>query len=911
MRHRFITAAALLAALLLSQTLAFAQAPTPTPLAQAAGRVALAQSSARDRLDLELAHRRLDEARDDLILGAPAEAERALLAMGEPAQPAAATRWRLLLARAAMLQGRGQQALERLGPLRPEDTDAPAWFLWLKGQAQELAGLPDDAARSYEDAMQRAQGARLEHLARARRADALFAAKDPQAALTAQDDLLARYPEHPHRHIARYRRAQLLITLGRLPDAAHAMQQVWLDYPWKEEGEQARAALEQAPLIDHKPAPPSVPVLMARARDLRTFKHWLVAEQALQELLARVQTPSGASHTENELRMQLALVRYERQDYDVALERLADLEQRAQTRGLGAGLSLDFIQTLQHRALLRKGDAPAAEAALKKQLARRGAKAGHAELAEFYWDVGDYKNAKKYKDFVVKGAQRNTWDYAFLTFKAGDHAQALRLMQKASGVPQEQSLYWQSRALHELGQLDKARALYERVAKNFPLTYYAYQARNRLIELDEQESQRRVSGAPAGAPLASLGVLESASVDPDCACTAADASPAPLDAPPARPARIHWRGHEEDPAPERGAGFGAAPDDARDAARMRPYLTSRPLQGAARRAADAHADLWPRLREVAFLFDLGLEGEAREELREVTLELRGLDEGRARPSANRPVALPYKRWAHYIDHRGAARRGFWGMTSSEPRYPVPKAATARRALAERQLAIHQRRQTLREDLREVMMEVGDFHFVRKMRLGDGPWWRHDPAGDHRERWSEAYPRAFPEYVQRYAAKEGLNPYLLWALMTVESAYNPDSVSYADARGLLQVIPKTGGKVAADIGEGRYGHYDLMDPETSIRHGAWYFARLVKKFQGQEPLAIASYNGGPHNVQRWLIHKDHANLDEFIEEIPFDQARGYTKKVLRFLALFLRLYEGTDALYLGQDLSKDILTDPRY
>ncbi|MEO2163688.1 MAG: transglycosylase SLT domain-containing protein, partial [bacterium] len=103
----------------------------------------------------------------------------------------------------------------------------------------------------------------------------------------------------------------------------------------------------------------------------------------------------------------------------------------------------------------------------------------------------------------------------------------------------------------------------------------------------------------------------------------------------------------------------------------------------------------------------------------------------------------------------------------------------------------------------------------------------------------------------------------------------------------------------------------MAPETSIRHGAWYFARLIEKFKGQEPLAIASYNGGPHNVQMWLKHKAHIPLDEFVEEIPFNQARRYTKRVLRYLGLFLHLYEGSEGLYLGQNLSGDILVEPRY
>ena len=85
----------------------------------------------------------------------------------------------------------------------------------------------------------------------------------------------------------------------------------------------------------------------------------------------------------------------------------------------------------------------------------------------------------------------------------------------------------------------------------------------------------------------------------------------------------------------------------------------------------------------------------------------------------------------------------------------------------------------------------------------------------------------------------------------------------------------------------------------------------QKIHGQEPFAIASYNGGPHNVQRWLRHKEHVPLDEFVEEIPFGQARGYTKKVLRFVALFRRLYENKQGLYVGQSIDALTLVDPRY
>lgn len=499
---------------------------------------------------------------------------------------------------------------------------------------------------------------------------------------------------------------------------------------------------------------------------------------------------------------------------------------------------------------------------------------------------------------------------------------------KTREVPRYQSLYWLGRILDKRGKYDEALAIYERVSTDYPLTYYGYQSQNRVrdmvdrgvLEMPVSQQGKETDVRITRKPVADGDVM-----------SVSESSAKPVEAMPVssrppeiqaihkiaendRAARVYWLGPDAEPSPKGGAGYGVNPDRHDHPARMTAYVDDPRLEGGARLAARLHGDLFPELHEVAFLHDVGRLKQARLALRGVTLEFRGLNyyfsRGR-KPTSDRPIQLNSRQWEHFIDHRGASVRGFWGMSKGSYRFDVPRLAGHKRQFAARQMDIYERRGAIKSDLTEAMKEVGEFHFVRKDRLGRGGWWRDDPAGDLRDMWSEAYPRAFPEWVQKYAAKEQLNPYLLWALMTVESAYNPDSVSYADARGLLQVIPKTGNKVAADIGDNRFGQYDLLDPETSIRHGAWYFARLVKKFKGQEPLAIASYNGGPHNVSRWLIHKHGEPLDEFVEEIPFNQARRYTKKVLRFLALFLRIYEGSEGIYVGQNLRGDVLADPRY
>ena len=127
-----------------------------------------------------------------------------------------------------------------------------------------------------------------------------------------------------------------------------------------------------------------------------------------------------------------------------------------------------------------------------------------------------------------------------------------------------------------------------------------------------------------------------------------------------------------------------------------------------------------------------------------------------------------------------------------------------------------------------------------------------------------------------------------------------------------MIPKTGIKCATTLGVNEFGHHDLLDERLSIKFGTWYFAELVKKFDGQEMLAMAGYNGGPHNVARWLTARGSSmDMDAFVETIPFDQARNYAKKVTRFVGLYRKLYEKKEMLYIGNELNPRFRTHPNY
>ncbi len=153
------------------------------------------------------------------------------------------------------------------------------------------------------------------------------------------------------------------------------------------------------------------------------------------------------------------------------------------------------------------------------------------------------------------------------------------------------------------------------------------------------------------------------------------------------------------------------------------------------------------------------------------------------------------------------------------------------------------------------------------------------------------PRAFEALVTSAAARHELDPNLLLAVMRVESVYDPEIVSYAGAIGLLQIMPRTGRLIAHRLGLTDFRTDDLLDPATNIELAAWYLRSLIDRFEGRLPLAIAAYNGGPHNVRRWMEeHGENLPLDAFLERIPFDQTFRYVRRVLSHYVAY-RAQEG--------------------
>ncbi len=145
---------------------------------------------------------------------------------------------------------------------------------------------------------------------------------------------------------------------------------------------------------------------------------------------------------------------------------------------------------------------------------------------------------------------------------------------------------------------------------------------------------------------------------------------------------------------------------------------------------------------------------------------------------------------------------------------------------------------------------------------------------------DTLPRAYEWLVVPAANRHGLDPNVLLAVMRVESAYQKHIVSYAGAVGIMQIMPRTGQLIAHALGHDDFTPADLLDPRLNLEFAAWYLSSLIDRFDGHLPLAIAAYNGGPHNVRRWMQESAEGTpLDVLLERIPFSQTHRYVRKVL--------------------------------
>lgn len=147
-------------------------------------------------------------------------------------------------------------------------------------------------------------------------------------------------------------------------------------------------------------------------------------------------------------------------------------------------------------------------------------------------------------------------------------------------------------------------------------------------------------------------------------------------------------------------------------------------------------------------------------------------------------------------------------------------------------------------------------------------------------WRILFPEAWWDTIKAESAKNGLDPYLVASLIRQESEFNPAVVSYANAYGLMQLLPSVGKAMAREEGMSHFETFQLLDPATNIRLGTRYLRKMIDRFGGVPEYALAAYNAGDERVADWQAAGPYHGIDEFVESIPFTQTREYVQGILR-------------------------------
>lgn len=153
-----------------------------------------------------------------------------------------------------------------------------------------------------------------------------------------------------------------------------------------------------------------------------------------------------------------------------------------------------------------------------------------------------------------------------------------------------------------------------------------------------------------------------------------------------------------------------------------------------------------------------------------------------------------------------------------------------------------------------------------------------------------YPIRYVQEISTHSQATPLDPYLIAALIRVESNFQPDACSLKGATGLMQLMPETAEWVAKQLGLD-VSALELVDPDTNIRLGTWYLMMLQEEFGGNLVVALAAYNGGRGNVARWLAEQRWNGRLDGVSDIPFLETRLYVQRVLGVYTWYVRLYQG--------------------
>ena len=189
-----------------------------------------------------------------------------------------------------------------------------------------------------------------------------------------------------------------------------------------------------------------------------------------------------------------------------------------------------------------------------------------------------------------------------------------------------------------------------------------------------------------------------------------------------------------------------------------------------------------------------------------------------------------------------------------------------------------------------------YHLANRLLWGKA-YAQKDPAA-----LALLYPRPYVSHVDETARMQGVHPSLLYAIMRRESAFQPDRLSAARARGLMQLMARTASAIARELQRDPPEPDELYRPELNLDLSAWYVGQLAKRFV-HPALIAAAYNAGPAVTLKWTSELGSMPVDLFVESMPFKETRAYVKQVVADDYLYQALLRGRGGATAGDDAAE--------
>ena len=150
-----------------------------------------------------------------------------------------------------------------------------------------------------------------------------------------------------------------------------------------------------------------------------------------------------------------------------------------------------------------------------------------------------------------------------------------------------------------------------------------------------------------------------------------------------------------------------------------------------------------------------------------------------------------------------------------------------------------------------------------------------------------YKKDYSEYVSKYAEEYDIDENLIYALIKAESNFNEKAVSHQNAKGLMQLMQSTAQDLA-NRNQIKLTKDNILEPDININLGTQYIALLLNKYDSIE-VALAAYNAGSGNVDRWIKNGTIKSDGSDIENFPYKETNTYVRKIMRNYKMYNELY----------------------